>query len=895
MILLLKRKRNSLPDERRSQRVAHSILLQGFRPSQVFATLLTVVLLSSLLPVSQFAQRKVKSSLNAPQRLAVALPEAAGMDGKRLARIEEAVNDSIKRKETPGAVVLVGRKGKIVYRKAFGNRALEPQTEAMTVDTIFDMASLTKVVATATSMMILVEQGKVRLGDPVIRYIPEFGQAGKDRITVEQLLTHRAGFVPDNSIHDYEDGAEKAMQRIYDLKPDYEPGTRFVYSDVGYIVAAEIIKRVTGKRIDEFARENIFPQLGMRDTRFLSSDVHFWNPESQAKPEESARPIVKEVSGMSYEGRAGTLRPFASNSIFQSLNRVAPTERREGRKGDQKAFMRGEVHDPRAYLLGGVAGHAGLFSTADDLAIFCQMILNGGSYNGVRILSPYAVERMTMPRGVPVNELRGIGWDVGSSYSTNRGDLFPIGTFGHTGFTGTSIWIDPTSQTFVIILTNRVHPNGKGDVANLRSFIASIVAGSIVAPPYAPLFEAIANTAYYDDAPRIVVTKAAPPETIRPVLTGIDVLERDNFKALEGRNIGLITNHTGRDRAGRSTIDVFAAQKNLKLVALFSPEHGLRGLEDNSIANSRDEKTGLPVYSLYEKDQRKPTAEMLKGIDTLVYDIQDIGCRFYTYTATCGLAMEAAAENHIKFVVLDRPNPLNGNDIEGPVAEEELTRQKGYYFTSFHPIPVRYGMTIGELAMLFNAERKVGADVTVIKMSGWNRRDFYDMTLLTWVNPSPNMRSLTEAVLYPGIGLLETTNISVGRGTDTPFEVVGAPYIDGLKLAEQLNQAGLPGVRFVPVRFTPKSSKFVGEECGGVNIIVTDRNTFRSVVTGTEIAYQLRRLYTEVWKVDDYLRLLVNRDVLAALKGGRMTNEITLGWLKGLAEFNQTRQKYLLY
>jgi uncharacterized protein YbbC (DUF1343 family) len=286
---------------------------------------------------------------------------------------------------------------------------------------------------------------------------------------------------------------------------------------------------------------------------------------------------------------------------------------------------------------------------------------------------------------------------------------------------------------------------------------------------------------------------------------------------------------------------------------------------------------------------------MLKGIDTLVYDIQDIGCRFYTYTATCGLAMEAAAENNLKFVVLDRPNPLNGNDVEGAVAEEELTRQKGYSFTSFHPVPVRYGLTIGELATLFNGERKVGADLTVIKMSGWNRRDYYDMTLLNWVNPSPNMRSLTQAVLYPGIGLLETTNLSVGRGTDTPFEIVGAPYIDGQKLAEQLNQAGLAGVRFVPVRFTPKASKFANEECGGINVVITDRTVFRSVATGTEIAYQLQKLYAPVWKVDDYLRLLVNRDVLGALKEGKTTGEMMAKWQKGLADFKQMRQKYMLY
>jgi uncharacterized protein YbbC (DUF1343 family)/CubicO group peptidase (beta-lactamase class C family) len=819
-----------------------------------------IIAICALLPLSLFAQRKAnRPSTNASAKLAVATPESVGMDGRRLAMIDNAVNDAIKLKETPGAVVLVGRQGKIVYRKAYGNRAVEPQSEAMTLDTIFDMASLTKVVATATSMMILIEQGKVRLGDPVWKYIPEFNQAGKANVTVEQLLTHRAGFVPDNSIHDYEHGAEEAMQRIYELRPDYEPGSKFVYSDVGYIVAAEIVRRVSGKKVAQFARENIFKPLGMTHTAFGLGDTDF--------------AIKKE------------------GNIENVIRQYAPTEKRTDRAGNQNDFMRGEVHDPRSYLLGGVAGHAGLFSTADDLALFCQMILNGGTYNGARILSPYGVERMTVPRGTPLGEMRGLGWDSGSSYSSNRGDLFPLGTFGHTGFTGTSIWIDPASQSFVILLSNRVHPNGKGDVGRLRTSVASIVASSIIAPPFAPLFDNIASTDYYAEPPRTAM-RTTIIESIHPVLTGIDVLERDNFKQLEGRNIGLITNHTGRDRAGRATVDVLAAAKNLKLVALFAPEHGLRGLEDNFVGNAKDDKTGLPVYSLYDSKTRRPTDEMLAGIDTLVFDIQDIGCRFYTYITTCGYAMEEAARRKIKFVVLDRPNPINGNDVEGPVADGDLTKDS---FTAYHTIPVRYGMTMGELATMFNKEREINADLMVIKMSGWRRTDYFDATTLTWVNPSPNMRSLAQGVLYPGVGLLETTNISVGRGTDTPFEVIGAPWIDGQKLAEQLNQAGLAGVRFVPVRFTPKASKFAGEECGGVNLMVTDRASFRPVTTGLEIAYLLYRLYPTTWKVDDYLRLLVHRKTLAAIKDGKLPHEIMPLWRDDLNEFKIVRQKYLLY
>jgi uncharacterized protein YbbC (DUF1343 family)/CubicO group peptidase (beta-lactamase class C family) len=838
----------------------------SLRETPILKSIIAVVCLTLIFPwplSAQPGERRRRSQ--ASPKLTSATPESAGMSSERLAKIDEAVLESISRKETPGAVVLVARRGRVVYRKAFGDRALEPKRELMTVDTIFDLASLTKVVATATSIMILVERGKVSLADPVALYIPEFGRFGKERITVEQLMTHLAGLPPDNEIADYVGKSVDPLQRIYELRPSYEPGGRFVYSDVGYIVAAEIVWRVSGKRIDTFAREAIFGPLGMKDTDFHPIPI----PGSFSdirKSSDRADPIMATVE-----------------------YRFAPTENRNGR------WMRGEVHDPRAYEMGGVAGHAGLFSTADDLAIFCQMILNRGEYNGVRILAPYTVERMVSAQSLPSSQMRGIGWDVNTAFSSNRGDLFPVGSFGHTGFTGTSVWLDPASETFVVLLTNRVHPNGKGDVTRLRSLVASIVAGAVIEPPNRPAFEALKSPPQYVDAPRAIITRSVPPGPLHPVLTGIDVLERDGFKQLEGRRVGLITNHTGRDRSGRSTIEVLAEAKNLKLVALFSPEHGLRGFEDSPVENMLDQKTGLPVYSLYEKARRRPTPEMLKDIDTLVFDIQDVGTRFYTYITTCGYAMEEAAKNRIKFVVLDRPNPINGYDIEGPVADRELAEQPAYSFTSYHPIPVRYGMTIGELAMLFNAERKIGAELTVIKMEGWRRADYFDGTALTWVNPSPNMRSLTEALLYPGIGLLETTNLSVGRGTETPFEVVGAPWLDGRKLAEALNRAGLGGVRFVPVRFTPKSSQFANEECGGVNVIVTDRSAFHSVGAGVEIAYQLHQLYPGAWKADDYLRLLVNRVALAALKDGRSPSEITATWQAGLAAFARTRQAYLLY
>ncbi|MGH9836185.1 MAG: serine hydrolase domain-containing protein, partial [Blastocatellia bacterium] len=397
---------------------------------------------------------------SAPKTLPTSAPTAVGMSPVQLTHLDEIIEAEIAKKQLPGAVVIVGRQGKIVWRRAYGNRALEPQAEPMTIDTIFDLASLTKVVATATSVMILVERGRVRMGDPVARYIPEFAETGKKNITVEQLLTHRSGLIADNEIKDYEQGPEKAMENIWKLAPLAEAGSKFIYSDVNYIALAELVKRVGGKPVDEFAAENIFQPLGMRDTGY--------------KP-------------------AATLK-----------FRIAPTEKRGGgakaesageKASGEERWMRGEVHDPRAYLLGGVAGHAGLFSTADDLAIYCQMILNGGEYQGRRILSPMGVARTTEPRASGGNavdgQARGIGWDVFTGFSANRGDLFPVGSFGHTGFTGTSLWIDPASETFVVFLSNRVHPkldadpNKRADVTSLRGRVASVVAASIIAPPFA--------------------------------------------------------------------------------------------------------------------------------------------------------------------------------------------------------------------------------------------------------------------------------------------------------------------------------------------------------------------------------------------------------------------------
>lgn len=381
-------------------------------------------------------------------------------------------------------------------------------------------------------------------------------------------------------------------------------------------------------------------------------------------------------------------------------------------------------------------------------------------------------------------------------------------------------------------------------------------------------------------------------DTPRPVpaaRAGIDVLAGEGFAHLKGRKVGLITNHTGRAADGTPTIDLLFKADGVKLVALFSPEHGIRGELDEKVGDSVDVKTGLPIYSLYG-ERRKPTAETLKGIDTLVYDIQDIGCRYYTYISTLGLVLEAAKEHGLRVVVLDRPNPIGGVAIEGPIRDPGRES-----FVAYHELPLRHGLTVGELATLFNADRKHKVDLDVIRVTGWKRGDFYDRTGLTWRNPSPNMRHLTAALLYPGIGLLETTNVSVGRGTERPFEWIGAPWIDGRQLAAELARRDLPGVRFVPVDRTPISSTHKGAACGGVDIIAIDWSKVSPVRLGLEVTATLRGLYPEKWQAKNFDRLLVHKATYDGLVAGKPVTDLERAWQTDLDAFRKRRAAILLY
>jgi uncharacterized protein YbbC (DUF1343 family) len=546
-------------------------------------------------------------------------------------------------------------------------------------------------------------------------------------------------------------------------------------------------------------------------------------------------------------------------------------------------MLRGIVHDPTARRMSGVAGHAGLFSTAADLAIFARMLLGGGAYQGTRVLSPLAVQKMTGPATPDLERnVRGLGWDIDSSFSVNRGELLPVGSFGHTGFTGTSMWIDPATGLYVIFLSNRVHPDGKGDVTPLRARIATVAAAALTTLPAGA--EAAAFTG------RDFGASGSPPVPVRAaVLSGIDAIRADGFMALRGKRVGLVTNHTGRARDGATTIDLIFKAREVKLVALFSPEHGIRGVLDANVPSETDEKTALPIHSLYG-ETRRPPAALLEGLDAIVIDLQDIGARFYTYMTTMAYVMEEAAKRKLPVIVLDRPNPIDGVRIEGPTLDKELLG-----FTGYMPMPIRHGMTVGELARLFNGENHIGAELTVVPLRNWRRDAWFDETGLPWINPSPNMRNLLQATLYPGIGAFESTNVSVGRGTDTPFEQIGAPWVDGVALADALNARQLPGIRFYPVRFVPTANKYTGQECQGVFMLVTDRDALRPVRVGVEIAAMLHKMYGSKFDLDAAARLFGSKEGLARIRAGDDPAAIAQSWAAGESRWRLLRAPYLIY
>jgi uncharacterized protein YbbC (DUF1343 family)/CubicO group peptidase (beta-lactamase class C family) len=712
--------------------------------------------------------------------MAVTPPAAPVIAATAVPAIDRVVEDAIARGDVPGAVVEVWAHDQLVHRRAYGHRRVVPDRVPMTVDTVFDLASLTKPLATAMSIHLLASDKKLALTDRASKHVPELGDSA---ITIEHLLLHTSGLPAANALSSCREGDLALVKHIGAMKLATPPGTAYKYSDVGFMLLGVIVSRVSGERLDAFATRRIFAPLGLQDTGFTA--------------------------------------PAA---------RAAPTCR-------DGLVLEGAVHDPRASALGGVAGHAGMFSTASDLSTVARMLIHGGELDGVRVLPAAVVAAMTKPVKLP-NATRTLGWDVHGN------------GFGHTGFTGTSISIDPTTKSAIVLLTSRLHPDEKGDVTRLRKELA--------------------------DAARVAIE--APV-----VLTGIDVLERDGFARFAGKKVALVTNRSAVDRAGKRTVDVLRAA-NVNVVALLAPEHGLDAAVDTFVSNGVDAKTGLPIKSLYGADRKKPRAEDLGGADTIVFDLQDAGVRFYTYETTLGLVLESAKDLGLPLVVLDRPNPIGGT-VEGPLLDAGKTS-----FTAYHRTPIRHGMTLGELARIFNAERAIGAQLEVVAMTGYRREMTFHDTALAWVAPSPNLRSDVEAMLYPGVALVEGTNVSVGRGTNTPLEVVGAPFIDGDVLAKHLH---VPGVGFKPVKFTPKSSTHAGVECGGVSISIT--GSFASVRLGVAIALALRALYPNDWQTKNLLAIVGSEGTVRAIERGDSLDSIVASWKDDETAFAARRKPHLMY
>ena len=759
--------------------------------------------------------------------------------------VDALVQEQVTDEAITGAVLLVGHDGNIVHQKAFGYRALTPRREPTTLDTVFDLASLTKVVATAPSVMRLVQFGQLRLDEPVAHFIPEFGANGKENVTLRQLMTHYSGLRPDLDMNVPWEGQATAFRLAHEEKLQTPPGSQFVYSDINFIELGELVQQMSGMTLDKYAMVHIWGPLGMTHTRY--------------QPPPAWVPKIAETLWV-----------------------------------DNHRFLRGVVHDPTAQRMGGVAGHAGVFSTAGDLAKYAQALIDRDT-----ILTPDAIEKMTTPQQPPnAIEVRGLGWDIDSPFSSNRGAFLPVGSFGHTGYTGTSMWIDPNTNTYIILLTNSVHPRlVNAPVVSLRSRVASAVATTLKLDVSAPTREKLLAMTGYSEASaasRHVGTRNGH------ALTGIDVLEKDDFAELKaGKDkdvvkIGLLTNQTGIDSQGKRTIDVLNAVPGVKLSIILSPEHGIFGAVDamNVGDPDVDTVTGVPVFTLYGNNEakRRPPQEMLKTLDAVVFDIQDAGARFYTYPATLGYLLEEAAAANVEVIILDRPNPVTGSVVQGPMSSADLLS-----FTNYFPIPIRHGMTLGELAQMYNVEKKIGARLRVVPMQGWLRGDWFDSTGLIWINPSPNLRSVYEASLYTGVAVIESTNVSVGRGTNTPFELIGAPWMDAKALSDYLNARLIAGVRFVPISFTPTTGPYVNQLCGGVNFIVTDRNVLDAPEMGVELASALQKLFPDHWKIDKLLAIAANQGLVDAIARGDDPRAIAQSWQDELQKFREMRTKYLLY
>jgi beta-glucosidase-like glycosyl hydrolase/uncharacterized protein YbbC (DUF1343 family)/CubicO group peptidase (beta-lactamase class C family) len=781
------------------------------------------------LPVTLSEDHPSGEGIEIPRRamtLRTAAPEDIGFQPGGMEEVDRVLEHFLEEGAFPGGVLAVGHRGALVHLRPFGRLSSDADAPAVEADTIYDLASLTKVVATTTMAMILVDEGRLDLDAKVQDFLPLFRGPGKETVTIRHLLTHSSGIDWWAPLYEEIRGQKAYLQRIQAMELVYEPGTDFKYSDLGIILLGEILSRVSGQLLDEFVRERVFEPLAMTDTLY----------------------------------RPGEDR----------LSRIAPTEYDAWRG----RLVRGEVHDENAFALGGVAPHAGLFSTAGDLSRFVQMLMNGGVLEHHRIVSRETVELFTRRAG-DGDSTRALGWDTKSPEKSSAGALFSDRSFGHTGFTGTSIWVDPERELFVILLTNRVHPTRDNQlIRRVRPAVADAVVKALASTPRHPAA----------DADQAIVD------------VGLDRLAAGEDHRLRGKRLGLIVHAASVTSDGRHAIDVLR-EADLDVVRLLTPEHGLRSraAAGECVASGRDPVSGLPVVSLYGA-RRKPEPSDLKGLDAVVFDLQGAGVRFYTYASTLILALESAADSGVDFVVLDRPNPLGGDRVEGPVsAPREVVPSS---FVNLAPGPLVHGLTLGEMARFVNQRLENPARLSVIPMKGWERRMTWTDTGRRWVPPSPNLRSPDAALAYPGVALLEATNVSEGRGTASPFLIFGAPWLRSMDF-----DLRVPGFELDPVTFTPSTSpaapnpKFLDQECHGMKVKVSDPASAEPYRFGVELLVALSSQAEFEWRNDGAALtwLLGSPRLLDALRQGNSIDEIIEADRADHEEWRREREPALLY
>ncbi|WP_255551159.1 sodium/solute symporter [Granulicella sp. dw_53] len=889
---------------------------------------------------------------------------AVGQATPNFASIDTLVNEAIAAHKLPGAVVLVGHNDQIVFHRAYGSRKLagEPDiygkpspAEPMIEETIFDMASLSKCLSTATAIMQLYEAGKLQFDDPVAKYLPEFAVNGKEKVTIRELLTHYSGLPEDVDLKDpwglaapnKAEGIRRAMNStLYG-----PPGLTFKYSDINFITLGALVEKISGTTLSSYAQMEIFLPLHMTDTAYYPAD---------------------RICGTNHLlGAAVVMNPPRTDglgSVWDCLGdswvadlmipRTAPTahdnEGTPATNPDYDHLLRAVVHDPTTRRMGGVAGHAGVFSTAHDVGLYAQALLDKLLFNtGPFPLKQSTLKLMTTPEqpataqsgatvftpdGQPSKGIatRGFGWDINTAFSRPRGSIFPIGSFGHTGFTGTTLWMDPASNSYVVLLANAIHPRGGAPISPLRGQVATAAAQALGLPTLP------------QSSPEVVAARSVSGSTSTPTLTGIDVLESTHYAALtevatHHQNhlaLGVLTNQNGVDAHGHRTIDLLftdasKAVPGLTLKTIFSPEHGISGTHDDlHLSNDTDPATLLPVISLYggKESDRRPTHDSLKDLDAVVIDLQDAGVRFWTYEAAMGYFLEAAAaerdqyRHNLEIVILDRPNLVGGEKVQGPVSDPGLES-----YTDYMPLPIRHGLTFGELARYINGERRLpspaspnvfaplSVPLTVVRMEHWTRDQYFEDTHLPWINPSPNLKSPTAAILYPGVGMIEGTNVSVGRGTDTPFQHLGACWtplksaakkaplgpcapedqIDGAALAAYLTARHIPGVAFASTSFVvaEDSNHYPGhgQTIQGIALTTTDRNALDTPELGIELLSALHHLYPTRFNLGRAKTLVASVNTMQALSNNEDPHAIAASWAADLNDFKRRRQLYLLY